>query len=40
MSNAFEIEDYKPDQTILFKTKDDREYDLFVYTIPLKPIKK
>jgi precorrin-6B methylase 2 len=36
ISHAFELEKYVPDRTIVHKTKDDREYDIYVYTIPLK----
>jgi precorrin-6B methylase 2 len=36
VSHAFELEKYVPDKTIEHKTKDDRIYDIYVYTIPLK----
>ena len=40
VSHGFDIPGFKPDQTIVFKTKDDKEYDIYLYTIPLKPIQK
>src|SRR5262245_15057653 len=40
ITHAFELEKYVPDQTIEHKTKDDRIYDIYVYTIPLKAKKE
>lgn len=40
VSHAFELEKYVADQTIEHKTKDDRIYDIYVYTLPLKMKKE
>jgi precorrin-6B methylase 2 len=39
VSHAFDMRGYKPDQKVTVKTKDDREYDVYLWTIPLKPEK-
>ena len=36
VSHAFDMRGYKPDQKITVKTKDDREHDIYLWTIPLK----
>lgn len=36
VSHAFDMRGYKPDQKITVKTKDDREHDVYLWTIPLK----
>jgi len=40
VSHAFDMRGYKPDQKIVVKTKDDREYDVYLWTIPLKAEKE
>lgn len=37
VSHAFDMRGYKPDQKLTVKTKDDREHDVYLWTIPLKP---
>jgi precorrin-6B methylase 2 len=39
VSHAFDMRGYKPDQKITVKTKDDREHDIYLWTIPLKEDK-
>src|SRR4051794_4504768 len=39
VSHAFDMRGYKPDQKVVVKTKDDREYDVYLWTIPLKADK-
>jgi ribosomal protein L11 methylase PrmA len=39
VSHAFDMRGYKPDQTVVVKTKEGREYDVYLWTIPLKPEK-
>lgn len=39
VSHAFDMRGYKPDLKITVKTKDDREHDLYLWTIPLQPEK-
>ncbi|MGL4552492.1 MAG: methyltransferase domain-containing protein [Gemmataceae bacterium] len=39
VSHAFDMRGYKPDQKVVVKTKDDREYDVYLWTIPLKAEK-
>jgi len=39
VSHAFDMRGYKPDKKITVKTKDDREHDVYLWTIPLKPEK-
>lgn len=40
VSHAFDMRGYKPDQKITVKTKDDREHDVYLWTIPLKKEKE
>jgi len=37
VSHAFDMRGYKPDRKLTVKTKDDREHDVYLWTIPLKP---
>lgn len=39
VSHAFDMRGYKPDKKITVKTKDDREHDVYLWTIPLKEDK-
>ncbi|NBO90706.1 MAG: methyltransferase domain-containing protein [Planctomycetia bacterium] len=39
VSHAFDMRGYKPDEKKVIKTKEDREYDVYLWTIPLKPEK-
>jgi SAM-dependent methyltransferase len=39
VSHAFDMRGYKPDKVVKVKTKDDREYEVYLWTIPLKPDK-
>jgi len=39
VSHAFDMRGYKPDKKITYRTKDDREIDIYLWTIPLKPEK-
>lgn len=39
VSHAFDMRGYKPDKKITVKTKDDREHDVYLWTIPLKADK-
>jgi len=39
VSHAFDMRGYKPDKKITYRTKDDREVDIYLWTIPLKPDK-
>lgn len=40
VSHAFDMRGYKPDQKIVVKTKEDREFDVYLWTIPLKADKE
>jgi len=40
VSHAFDMRGYKPDQKVTVKTKDDREHDVYLWTIPLKAEKE
>jgi SAM-dependent methyltransferase len=39
VSHAFDMRGYKPDKKETVKTKDDREHDIYLWTIPLKADK-
>jgi len=39
VSHAFDMRGYKPDKKITYRTKDDREIDIYLWTIPLQPEK-
>jgi precorrin-6B methylase 2 len=39
VSHAFDMRGYKPDKIHKVKTKDDREHEIYLWTIPLKPEK-
>lgn len=39
VSHAFDMRGYKPEKKITVKTKDDREHDVYLWTIPLKEDK-
>ncbi len=40
VSHAFDMRGYKPDKKVRVKTKDDREHDIYLWTIPLQPEKE
>lgn len=40
VSHDFDIEGYKPDQTVKMKDKEGVEHTIYLFTAPLKPVKK
>jgi len=40
VSHDFDIEGYKPDDEVTVKDKEGTEHKIYLFTIPLKPVKK